>query len=242
MIRHHLDRHCLLTRQEPSERFLVATDMLEPIRLKVVINCAMSADGKIALSSRRQTDISNDLDKKRVHELRNSVDAVLVGIGTVLTDDPRLTVKAEHVDSPTNPIRVVLDSKGRIPGDAMVLNGEARTVIITAEECDRTFPNAEVMRCGSGRVDLHRALKALEEIGVQTMLVEGGAEVIWSFLKSRLADEMYIFIGSLIIGGESSPTPAGGEGASSLEDTVELKLRDAEVLGDGIVLEYEVAK
>ena len=73
-------------------------------------------------------------------------------------------------------------------------------------------------------------------------LVEGGAEVIWSFLKSRLADEMCIFIGSLIIGGKSSPTPASGEGASSLEDTVELILKDAEVLGDGVVLEYEVAK
>ena len=216
--------------------------MLGLIRLKVVINCAMSADGKIALSSRRQTDISNDLDKKRVHQLRNSVDAILVGIGTVLTDDPRLTVKAEYVDKPKNPIRVVLDSKGRTPIDAMVLNGDARTVIVTAEECDRTFANAEVVRCGSGRVDLRKALQALEGMGIQSMLVEGGAEVIWSFLKSRLADEMYIFIGSLIIGGESSPTLAGGEGASSLEDTVELVLRDAEVLGDGIVLEYEVAK
>ena len=234
--------HSTLTLPEPSERFLATTDMLGPIRLKVTINCAMSADGKIALTSRQQTDISNDLDKRRVHELRNSVDAILVGIGTVLTDNPRLTVKTEYVDDRRNPIRVVLDSRGRTPNEALVLNGEARTVIVTAEECDRTFPNAEVIRSGIGRVDLQKALRALEEMGVQSLLVEGGAEVIWSFLKSRLADEMIIFIGSLVIGGDSSPTPAGGEGASSLEDTVELRLMNAEMLGDGILLEYEVAK
>ena len=244
MARRHLGgvRTFILTCSELSERFLAITVMLESIPLKVTINCAMSADGKIALSSRQQTDISNDLDKRRVHALRNSTDAVLVGIGTVLTDDPRLTVKAEYVDETRNPVRIVLDSKGRTPEGAMVLNGEARTVIVTAEECDKIFPNAEVIRCGTERVDLRKALRTLEGMGIQSILVEGGAEVIWSFLKSRLADEMCIFIGSLIIGGDSSPTPAGGEGASSLDDTVELRLRDAEVLGDGILLEYEVTK
>lgn len=210
--------------------------------MNVTINCAMSADGKIALNSRKQTDISNDLDKKRVHELRNSVDGILVGIGTVLTDDPKLTVKAKYVDDPKNPARIVLDSRGRTPPDAKVLNGEARTIIITAEECTKEFPNAETVRCGSGRVDLQKALPILEGLGIRSILVEGGAEIIWSFLKSGLADEMYIFIGSMVIGGDTSPTPAGGEGASSLEDTVELTLRNAEVIGDGILLEYEVAK
>ena len=216
--------------------------MLGSIALKVIINCAMSADGKIALSSRKQTDISNDLDRKRVHELRNSVDGILVGIGTVLTDDPNLTVKSEYVDDPKNPVRIVLDSKGRTPMDAEVLNGVSRTIIVTAKECDESFPNAETIRSGTGRVDLQEALRKLEAMGIRSILVEGGAGVIWSFLKSRLADKMYIFIGSLIIGGDDSPTPAGGEGASSLEDTVELRLMDAEVLGDGILLEYEVAK
>ena len=231
-----------LTHWLASESFLAATVMLVSIALKVIINCAMSADGKIALSSRKQTDISNDLDRKRVHELRNSVDGILVGIGTVLTDDPNLTVKSEYVDDPKNPVRIVLDSKGRTPMDAEVLNGVSRTIIVTAKECDESFPNAETIRSGTGRVDLQEALRKLEAMGIRSILVEGGAEVIWSFLKSRLADKMYIFIGSLIIGGDDSPTPAGGEGASSLEDTVELRLMDAEVLGDGILLEYEVAK
>ena len=216
--------------------------MLEAIPLKVTINCAMSADGKIALSSRRQTDISNEEDRKRVHELRNAVDGILVGIGTVITDNPRLTVKSEYVEDPKNPIRIILDSKGRTPPDAAVLDGEARTLIVTTEECEKEFPNAEAVRCGTGRVDLTKVMQTLEGMGICSILVEGGAEVMWSFLKSRIADEMYIFIGSLVIGGDSSPTAAGGEGAKSLEDTVELRLRNAEVMGDGVLLDYEVVK
>lgn len=212
------------------------------IGLKVIINCAMSADGKIATKNRRQTAISNDTDKKRVHVLRNSVDAVLVGIGTVLADDPKLTVKAEYVQSPKNPIRIVLDSKGRTPPEAMVLNGDAKTLIVTATESVTEFSNAEMIRCGSGRVDIEELLPMLEERGIRTLLVEGGSEIIWSFLRHRLADEIYIFIGSVIIGGDSAPTPAGGEGAFSIDEAVTLMLKEADVIGDGVLLKYEVGR
>jgi 2,5-diamino-6-(ribosylamino)-4(3H)-pyrimidinone 5'-phosphate reductase len=212
------------------------------IGLKVIINCAMSADGKIATENRRQTAISNDADKERVHVLRNSVDAVLVGIGTVLADDPKLTVKAEYVGTPKNPIRIVLDSRGRTPPEAMVLNGDARTMIVTAKESVKEFSNAEAIRCGSGQVDIGELLPMLEEKGIRTLLVEGGSEVIWSFLRHRLADEMYIFIGSVIIGGVSAPTPAGGEGAASIDEAVGLTLKKADVVGDGVLLKYEVSQ
>ena len=212
------------------------------IGLKVIINCAMSADGKIATENRRQTSISNGTDKKRVHVLRNSVDAVLVGIGTVLADDPKLTVKAEYVNTPKNPIRIVLDSKGRTPPEAMVLNGDARTMIVTAKESVKEFSNAETIRCGSGQVDIVELLPRLEEKGIRTLLVEGGSEVIWSFLRHRLADEIYIFIGSVIIGGDSAPTLAGGEGAASIDEAVSLTLKKADVVGDGVLLKYEVGK
>lgn len=212
------------------------------IGLRVIINCAMSADGKIATKNRRPTAISNDTDKKRVHALRNSVDAILVGIGTVLADDPKLTVKAKYVDHPKNPTRIVLDSKGRTPPEAMVLNGDARTIIVTAEESVKEFPNAETIRCGSGRVDLGELLPMLEEKGIRTLLVEGGSEVIWSFLRRRLADEIYIFIGSMVIGGDSAPTPAGGGGAVSIDEAVALRFKKAEVVGDGVLLKYEVGK
>lgn len=210
--------------------------------MKIIVNCAMSADGKIALKSRRQTRISNEEDRRRVHRLRNTVDAILVGIETVLQDDPKLTVSAKYVRKPRSPTRIVLDSRGRTPKDAVVLDGASKTIIVTNDRCRRTFPNAEVIRCGKDEVDIARLVKILAKRGVRSLLVEGGSEVIWSFLKSRLADEVRIFIGSLVIGGEKSPTPAGGEGAESEKTTVALRLKGARVIGDGILLTYEVVK
>lgn len=210
--------------------------------MKTIINCAMSADGKIALKSRRQTKISDEQDKKRVHELRNSVDAILVGVDTVLSDDPKLTVKEKYVKNPKHPIRIVLDSDGRTPTDALVLNGAAKTIIVTNERCGKTFPNAEVIRCGKKDVDIERLVPELERRGIRKMLVEGGSKVIWSFLRTRIADEVCIFIGSMVIGGESAPTPAGGSGAEDEKGIVHMRLKDAEVLGSGVLVKYEVVK
>ncbi len=210
--------------------------------MKVIINCAMSADGKIALKSRRQTAISGDEDLRRVHMLRNSCDAILVGVETVLSDDPKLTVKEKYVRKPRNPVRIVLDSRGRTPIGAQVLNGAAKTVIVTNERCKKTFPNAEVIRCGTKGIDLPRLLDALEKMGIGCLLVEGGSKVIWSFLEKRLADEVTIFIGSMVIGGDESPTPAGGIGAVDEQGIIPLTLKSSKVLGSGILLTYEVVK
>jgi 2,5-diamino-6-(ribosylamino)-4(3H)-pyrimidinone 5'-phosphate reductase len=210
--------------------------------LKVTINCAMSADGKIALKTRKQTRISNEEDKRRVHKLRNSSQAVLVGIETVLSDDPKLTVNPKYVKRPGHPIRIVLDSRGRTPKKALVLNGASPTMIVTNEKCRRIFPNAETIRCGKDDVDLEKLLGILEGRGVRTLLVEGGSRVIWSFLESRLADEVNLFVGSVVIGGEKAPTAAGGEGAASEKKLVALKLISARVLGNGVLLRYEVVK
>lgn len=210
--------------------------------MKTIVNCAMSADGKIALKSRKQTAISDEEDKKRVHELRNSVDAILVGVDTVIADDPKLTVNEKYVKSPKRPARIVLDSDGRTPAKAVVLNGASKTIIVTREGCDKTFPNADVVRCGKDDVDIERLLPILEQRGIKRLLVEGGSKVIWSFLKARLADEVYIFIGSMVIGGDCAPTPAGGLGAETERDIVHLRLKDAEALGSGVLVKYEVVK
>lgn len=210
--------------------------------MKVVINCAMSADGKIALRTRKQTQISNEEDKKRVHELRNSSDAILVGIETILSDNPKLTVNEKFVEKPRNPTRIVLDSGGRTPMDALVLDGRARTIIVTNERCTREFSNAETIRCGKKDIDLGKLMDLLQQRSVKSLLVEGGSRVIWSFLKSKIADEVNIFVGSMVIGGDTSPTPAGGEGAISENAIVPLKLKKAEVVGNGVLLRYEVVK
>src|SRR3990170_1805742 len=144
----------------------------------------MSADGKIALPSRKQTRISDEEDLRRVHQLRATCDAVLVGVGTILADDPKLTVNPEYATG-GNPLRVVLDSEGRTPEDAEVLSRAAPTLVVTTVDCAKTFPNAEVARLGKDAVDLPALLEHLGGIGVRRLLVEGGEEVIWSFLHER---------------------------------------------------------
>ncbi len=201
----------------------------------------MSVDGKIALADGRGVRISNEEDLRRVHQLRAQADAILVGVGTVLKDDPKLTVKPKYAKG-RSPLRVVLDSDGKTPRNASVLDGSAPTLIATTADCDETFPHAEVFRGGKDEVDLRGLLDHLENRGVKSVLVEGGSATIWSFLRHRLADELKVFVGSAVLGGQSAPTLAGGEGARSLEDAVRLLLEKAEPLGDGMLLEYTVVR
>jgi len=203
---------------------------------KVIVNVAMSADGKIALPDRSEVKISGEEDFKRVHELRNDVDAILVGIGTVLADDPKLTVKDRFVEDPKHPLKVVLDSKGRTPKDAKLFR-KGDFLIATTKEIDQDG----WIKCGDGKkVDLSKLMKILEKKGIESVLVEGGGEVIYSFLKERLVDEYYVFVGSMVIGGRNSPTPADGVGAQDIDDIISLKLFDHQTLDDGMLLKYRV--
>jgi 2,5-diamino-6-(ribosylamino)-4(3H)-pyrimidinone 5'-phosphate reductase len=211
------------------------------VRPRVIINAAMSVDGKIALADGKGVRLSNEEDLRRVHRLRASVDAILVGVGTVLMDDPKLTVKLEYAKG-RNPLRVVLDSRGRTPETAHVLDGSAPTLIITSRDCDRKFRRAEVQRLGTREVDLPALLDHLGARGVRTILVEGGSTVIWSFLRDGLADELKVFVSSRVLGGRTAPTLAGGKGVTSLDEAPGLRLERVERLGDGVLLEYAVVR
>lgn len=201
------------------------------------MNCAMTADGKIAGRSRRQLRISSPEDLERVRRMRTASDAILVGVGTVLADDPHLTVKGLAFDEA--PLRVVLDSCGRTPDDAKVLDDRAATLIVTTEDCDRRWPRGEVFRAGKGRVDLVRTLEHLRSMGVKNLMVEGGGETIFSFFQHDLVDRYWVYVGSMIVGGRESPTPADGIGLLE-EHAIKLRLVNAEQLGDGVLLSYEV--
>lgn len=207
------------------------------MRPAIHVNCAMSADGKIAGTDRMQIRISSAEDVERVKRMRCGHDAILVGIGTVLYDDPHLTVKGLSYDE--NPIRIVLDSRGRTPDTAKVLDGRAPTIIVTAEGCDRKWDNARTVRAGRGRVNLVQALESLKAMGVDSIMVEGGGEVIASFFEEGLVDEYTVFVGSMIIGGRNAPTPADGDGRAGASN-VKLKLESSEQLGDGVLLRYSV--
>lgn len=199
----------------------------------------MSVDGKIAFADARPAKLSNAQDVARVHLLRAEVDAILVGVGTVLKDNPKLTVKPEHGKG-RKPLRIVLDSDGKTPESAYVLDGTADTLIATGTDCTREFPTAQVFRAGKDEVDLVAFLDHLSQRGVKTLLVEGGSTVIWSFLRQRLADELKVFVASAILGGHTAPTLTGGPGVRSLGEAFQLRLETAERLGDGLLVEYAV--
>ena len=214
-------------------------------RPQVIINCAMSADGKIALPDRRQLRISSDEDMERVYKLRNECDAVLAGIGAIISDDPKLTVNEKYVKNPRQPLRVVLDGRCRTPGDALVLNDVARTLIVTIQGNEKHFDGDHIKVVGirnddEGRVDLESMLNFLYHKGVKKLLVEGGGTVIWSFLRRGLVDDLYVYIGSCIIGGENTPTMADGIGIKSEDDLLSLKIVDVNRLEDGILVHYKL--
>ena len=203
-------------------------------RPKIIVNVAISADGKISLKGGKRIKISNEEDFRRVHEMRNQVDAILVGINTIINDDPKLTVKEKFVKEPKNPVRIVLDSKLRIPRNARVLNKMAKTIIATTRDSKGEI-DAEIIRCGEKFVDLKCLLEKLYEMGIKSVLVEGGGKTIASFLRENLVDEMYIFVGPIIIGNEGTDLIN-----FPLESTIKLKLLEFRKIGDGILLKYGV--
>ena len=208
----------------------------------VIINCAISVDGKLALPTRKQIRISSEEDIVRVHKLRSECDAILVGIGTILTDNPKLTVKEKYIPNPRQPIRIVLDTYCRTPREALVVNKDAPTWIITGSRYENKYGgNVEVIPCSTknGYIDLHMLLKLLADRGIRKLLVEGGGTTIWSFLKERLVDDLYIYIGSIIIGGKNTPTMVDGEGFRE-EEMLKLELINHNRLGEGLLLHYRI--
>lgn len=209
------------------------------MRPRVIVNCAMSPDGKIAGAERRQLRISSPEDMDRVRRLRTECQAILVGAGTILADDPHLTVKGLPVERQA--LRVVLDPRGKVPENALVLDSRAPTLVVTLEDCVRQYPGAETVRLGRSAIDLKALLELLGKRGVSALLVEGGGETIYSFFRAGLVDVYSVFVGDFIIGGRESPTPVDGDGFR-VGEHVPLRLVSCERLGSGVHLTYEVGR
>ncbi|MFQ6012725.1 MAG: 2,5-diamino-6-(ribosylamino)-4(3H)-pyrimidinone 5'-phosphate reductase [Thermoplasmata archaeon] len=205
----------------------------------IVLNMASTVDGKIGLPGGRPLKLSTEEDFARVHRLRAEAQAVVVGIETVLTDDPKLTVKEAYVPGAPSPLRVVLDSAGRVPKGAAVLDGSAPTLIATAEDTSKDFRPAEVLRCGEGRVDLPRLVEHLAGRGVRRILVEGGGTVAWSFLRAGLVDRFHVYVAPRVMGDERAPSLLAGNTVRRREDLPTLRLREVTTLGEGLLVTYE---
>ncbi|TGC11088.1 2,5-diamino-6-(ribosylamino)-4(3H)-pyrimidinone 5'-phosphate reductase [Methanolobus halotolerans] len=218
----------------------------------VFINSAMSADGKISTKERKQVKISGSFDFDRVDALRAGSDAVMVGIGTVIADDPSLTVKSEkrqierkQAGLEENPVRVVVDSNAKIPLDADIFKkGEGRRIVIvsgsaSSEKLRQLEDVATIIIAGEDKVDLAAAMEELRKTGINRLMVEGGATLNWGMLSNGLVDEVYTFIGNLIIGGNTSPTFVDGEGFTEKE-IMRLDLFEAEGMEEGILLKWKV--
>jgi len=210
----------------------------------IIINCAMSIDGKIALPTKKPIKLSSLEDFKRVHELRNYCDGILVGVNTIVIDDPKLTVKPEFVIKAKNPTRIVLDTHGRTPKSAKVFNGDSKTIIVVDKKLKNKnieFKNADVLYCSTnsdGLIWLEELMRLLKDEGIENLLVEGGETVIFNFLKNKMADELNIYMSNVIIGGTMTPTLAGGSGIVHEDEVINLKLFSHTQMGDGILLKY----
>lgn len=223
------------------------------MRPYTVINVAMSADGKLSTRERRQVKISGKHDFERVDLLKAGCDAVMVGIGTVLADDPSLTVKNEDLKKERkaqgkgeHPVRIVVDSAARISLTASVLNkGEGLRVVAVSDRadkaaCEQLKEKATVVICGKNEVDLTELFEKLGEMGIRRLMVEGGGTLIAGLIAAGLADEIHTFVGNMIIGGKDAPTLADGPGWIKEEDFARLELAGTEQMDEGILIHWTV--
>ncbi|SFR42825.1 2,5-diamino-6-(ribosylamino)-4(3H)-pyrimidinone 5'-phosphate reductase [Halogeometricum limi] len=220
--------------------------------MHVVVNAATSVDGKLSTRRREQVKISGEADFARVDRLRADSDAVLVGVGTVLADDPHLTVddadfRTERAAAgrPAHPARIVADSRARTPTDARILDDAATTYLLVSESApdDRRSAletaGATVVVAGESRVSFPSAFAELERRGIDRLMVEGGGEVIFSLFEAGLVDELSLYVGSLVLGGRDAPTLADGEGF--VESFPSLELTGVERIDDGVLLTYDAS-
>ncbi|HNX18452.1 MAG TPA: 2,5-diamino-6-(ribosylamino)-4(3H)-pyrimidinone 5'-phosphate reductase [Methanoregula sp.] len=223
------------------------------MRPSVVVNVAMSADGKLSTRERRQVKISGAEDFARVDRLKAGCDAVMVGIGTVLADDPSLTVKnpdlknrRQQEGKPEHPVRVIIDSQARISPDASVLNkGDGLRIVAVSGRADPARVDvlrakAKVIVSGEEEVDLARVLDELGAMGIRRLMVEGGGTLIAGFVRARLVDEVYTYIGSIVIGGKDAPTLADGPGWTKETEFARLVLAEVTRMDDGVLLHWTV--
>lgn len=213
----------------------------------VILNAAMSIDGKIS-TRKNDSAISSRLDLVRVHKLRSTVDGLMIGISTVLQDDPMLNVRYSTT-AKKNPTRIIIDSKARIPLNSRIIesSNKIQTIIaVTHDASSRRIKElqkkgAQVLVYGNGKVNLRNLFKQLEKMGLKKMIVEGGGEINWSVLKLGLVDELVVTISPVVIGGRDAITLVEGKGFTNISDGIKMELSNKIIQNKNeIVLFYKL--
>jgi len=231
-----------------NEVYAVNLDSPRPF---VTLKAAITADGRLATRTGKSKWITGELARQHVHRERAAHQAVLVGVGTVLSDDPALTVRLEP-DEPglDNPTRVILDSSLRTPTDARLLASDGVDVLLCttqpqlaterAQALERA--GAELIPCGPGpRVDLSAALAALSERKISALLVEGGAGVHGALLDAGCVDRLLLYVAPKLFGGSEALPMALGNGTDEPADGLALTPFNVTRLGDDLLLEARTA-
>ena len=198
----------------------------------VILKSALSLDGKIATSTGDSQWITGPEARERVHRLRDQVDAILVGAGTVLKDNPRLTTRLKKGKG-HNPARVILDARAEIPLKAKVFHhaGRDRVIYVTTRKAstvrvnrlERRGVQIQIISEKNGHISLIKLIKILGQMGIASVLLEGGGGINASALKAGIVDKAVLFLAPLIIGGESAPGVVGGPGIKSLKQALKIK-------------------
>ena len=222
----------------------------------VILNAAMTLDGKIATKA-GNSQISGSEDLIRVHNIRKNVDGIMVGIGTILSDNPRLTSYRVSSNKEDNPIRIVVDNKARTPLNYNILNDEAKTIIAVSNICNENNKNcdidavnrvkeiskkADIFYSSKDYIDLKELMNYLYNKGIKTLLLEGGSTLNFSMIKENLIDEIKVCVAPMIIGGKDAKTLCDGEGFDLMKNSTKLKLEKFYSLGKDFIMEYKVLK
>jgi diaminohydroxyphosphoribosylaminopyrimidine deaminase/5-amino-6-(5-phosphoribosylamino)uracil reductase len=209
----------------------------------VILKAASTLDGKIATRNGDSKWISGEASRRFVHKLRNQVDGVLVGIGTVLKDDPLLTAR---IRGRRDPYRIILDSRLKISEEARVIGtSPSKAIIVTTELAPRDKierlekRGVQILIFGSKeeRINLRSCLSKLGEMGMMNLLVEGGSQVNGSFLDEGLIDKLLLFLSPKLIGDHQALGIFGGRGVSNLQEAIALKEIKTRKMGEDILLE-----
>ena len=217
--------------------------MSKELGIKVTLKAALTLDGKIATASGHSKWITGEAARHKVHELRNQNDAVLVGINTVIADDPELTVRG--IENGNSPVRIVLDSKARIPENSRIFQNDGTPVIIATgnKALSRKWPNLpdlKILTSPTATPEITWILSELHKLGLKSLLVEGGSFTYASFLKSGAVDRLVLFIGPKIIGGQEALSWCGELGVDQLDQALQIDISSITAVGEDWLIDAKI--